>query len=162
MAEETSSSCIPTNWTRVIVGGLIAGVGMNIIGGLINGLLLGKYYTYFMTRVPCPSMLKEPAFLGEWVFYVFPFLVGIGIALVYAWARNGCCGPGPKTALCVGILIGLLMGVPGNTGALMFADLGRAIPLGWMLDAFLQAIAGALIAGAIYKPKNASGGGETE
>ncbi|MBW8049547.1 MAG: hypothetical protein FVQ77_04260 [Cytophagales bacterium] len=142
-----------TNWGRVISGGIAAGIGMSIIGWLINDFLLGKYYTYFATREPCPSMLSEPAYLGEWAFPVLSILAGIGIAYLYTLARNGCCGPGPKTALCLGIVIGLLMGVPSSTGALMYADLGRAIPLGWMLDSLLQAIAGALIAGAIYKPK---------
>jgi len=69
---------------------------------------------------------------------------------VYAWSRN-TIGPGPKSALKIGMLIGFCAGVPGNLAQAAWSPIPRMLPLGWMLDLWGGAMLASLVAGWLYK-----------
>jgi hypothetical protein len=87
------------NWPRVILGGLIAGVVINVFEFLLNGVILAK------------DMDAAIGALGRQVsggalamFTVWGFLVGIFAIWLYAAIRPRY-GAGQKTAACAGAAV---------------------------------------------------------
>ncbi|MBN4049636.1 hypothetical protein JYT36_00245 [Bacteroidales bacterium AH-315-N07] len=138
---------IKLNITRIILGGLVGGFAMIIIGFVVHAVLLEKYYMHFQE---VGSVLKEPrAGLLGMIHFPVNVLVGIPLAALYALCRNHL-GPGPKTALIVGSLVGL-MGLSYATAMYTFNNFGVAIPLGIGIDNLLECVAGTFVAGWLYK-----------
>ena len=88
------------NWTRVILGGLLAGVVINVFESVLNGVVLAKDWEAAM------ATLGKPAMGGSQVavFVVWGFLVGVFAVWLYAAIRPRY-GAGPKTALCAGAAV---------------------------------------------------------
>lgn len=135
------------NTKRILLGGLVAGVVMNVIDGVINGLVLAPRYT---AMSEAGLLLSEPRlpFMPLWVLLVFT--MGLVVAWLYAIARPRL-GPGPKTAILVALAVGFAWGVPTNFSMANWATFGRFLPFMWCVSAFLESIAGTLVAGALYK-----------
>lgn len=130
------------NVGRVLLGGLLAGVVLNIGETLFNVVLFADQMKAFSDRLGLP----EPGTNFIIVAVVMTFALGILIVWLYAMIRPRY-GPGPKTAVCAalivwfvgcvycGILYALILGVPMN----LFV-----IGLAWCLvEYILGAIAGA-------------------
>ena len=84
------------NWTRVMLGGLVAGLIINIFEFVLNGVVLAK------DMEAAISALGRQMGGGQLVmFTVWGFLVGIFAVWLYAGIRPRY-GAGPKTALCAG------------------------------------------------------------
>jgi hypothetical protein len=95
--------------------------------------------------------LKEPRypfFVGMWILLIF--VLSIIVAYLYGWSRN-TAGPGLKTALKIGILVGFCAGFPGNFAEATWSPLPRILPLGWMLEMWIGAILASVVAGYLYK-----------
>lgn len=130
------------NFGRVILGGLVAGLIINIGEFLLNEVIFVKQMEEVFRRInlPRPGATFIVTAIG------ITFLLGIVIVWLYAMIRLRY-GPGPKTAIiaafvawfCVyfysGILSGTLIGLP--TG-LMLAGMAWGI-----LEYILGALAGA-------------------
>lgn len=120
------------NLGRVLLGGLVAGAVLNIGEFLLNGVLLANQMKDFFTRCG----LTPPGGRGLFLLVLFTFLMGIFLLFVYAAIRPGC-GPGPKTALCAG-LIGWF--------CVYFYNSAVAVALGFVpLNVFLIAFAYGLV-----------------
>lgn len=87
------------NLARVILGGLVAGVVLNIGEFLLNDIVLGAQMREFFARLRLP----EPGNRFIVVAVLLTFIVGIVIVWMYA-AMRPRLGPGPKTAICAGLL----------------------------------------------------------
>lgn len=109
------------NFGRVVLGGLLAGLILNIGEYLLNAKVLEAQMKSFMTQ----HNFTEPAnFIA--IAVVMTFVLGIVIVLGYACIRP-CLGPGVKTAIIAGlfawfgvyvycgIINGVLFGIPMNT-----------------------------------------------
>ena len=134
------------NVGRVLLGGIVAGIILNVGEFLLNDMVLGAQMKAFFAE----HNLKEPgpSFLVAAVGGTF--VLGIVMVLGYAAIRPRF-GASPKTAiiaalfawfgiyLYTGILHGLMFGIPVNTMLLV---------LGWgLVEYILAALAGA----ALYK-----------
>jgi len=87
------------NWTRVILGGLVAGVIINIFEYVLNGVILAK------DMEAAISALGRQMGGGElMMFTVWGFLVGIFAVWLYAAIRPRY-GAGLKTAACAGAAV---------------------------------------------------------
>jgi hypothetical protein len=88
------------NLGRVLLGGLIAGVVLNIGEFLLNGVVLADDMKGDLLRLGLPA---EPGgdFIAKAV--VSTFVLGIAITLLYALIRTQF-GPGVKTAIYAGLL----------------------------------------------------------
>lgn len=88
------------NLGRVIMGGLLAGLVINIGEFVLNAPILGKDWDAAMGE------LGRTAIGGQQiaVFVVMGFFLGITAVWTYAAVRPRM-GPGPKTAICAGSLI---------------------------------------------------------
>src|SRR5712692_1656927 len=96
------------NWTRVILGGLVAGLIINLFEFVLNALLLEKDWANTMTALGKPGELPGTAIM---LFNVRGFLIGITAVWLYAAIRPRY-GAGVKTALCAGSavwVIGILL-----------------------------------------------------
>jgi hypothetical protein len=87
------------NLARVILGGLVAGVVLNIGEVLLNEVVLGAHMREFLARFGLP----EPGNRFVVVAVLLTFILGIVIVWMYA-AMRPRLGPGPKTAISAGLL----------------------------------------------------------
>src|SRR6266700_768753 len=87
------------NWNRVILGGLVAGVIINIFEFVLNGVILAKDMEAAMT-----ALGRQVGGSALAMFTVWGFLVGIFAIWLYAAIRPRY-GAGPKTALCAGAAV---------------------------------------------------------
>ena len=136
------------SWTRLLIGGLVAGVVVNILWYATWALLARRMVSDALQAVGHP--LVESAG-GRIIMIVLGFLIGIVAIWLYAAIRPRF-GPGPRTAAMAGVAAGLFLGV--------FADIGwgstlRLIPATvWATDAIttLVIVVIATIVGAwLYK-----------
>ena len=91
------------NWTRVILGGLVAGVVINVFESVLNGVVLAKDWEAAMAAIGKPPMAGNQIA----VFVLWGFVVGIFAVWFYAAIRPRY-GAGPKTALCAGLAVWFL------------------------------------------------------
>ncbi|MGZ8398545.1 MAG: hypothetical protein ACXWWN_05865, partial [Gemmatimonadales bacterium] len=92
------------NSSRVIVGGLAAGLVMNAIDATTNGFLLGNRWMA-ETEALNPGLLAK-ASSGTMGWVVVDFILGILTVWVYAAIRPRL-GPGPRTAFTAAFVIWL-------------------------------------------------------
>ena len=130
------------NYGRVVLGGLLAGLVLNIGEFLLNDFVLGTQMKDFMTK----HNFVEPGTNFIIVAVGLTFVMGIVLVLGYVCIRTRL-GPGVKTAIIAGlfawfgvyfysgIINGVLFGIP--TGTMM-------VVLGWgLVEYVIAAIAGA-------------------
>lgn len=134
------------NFGRVLIGGLLAGLVLNIGEFLLNDVILGKQMREFFARYGIP----EPGSSFLILAVSLTFAIGIVLVFVYALIRSRL-GPGPKTAIVAGLI--MWFGIYVYTGAIngfLFA-----IPLNVMLIAFvwglIEYVVGAIAGAWAYK-----------
>lgn len=88
------------NWVRVILGGLLAGLIINIGEYVLNELLVKKDWEAAMEALNLQQM-GGGTMAG---FLIMAFLMGIGMIWLYAAIRPRY-GAGPKTAVCAGLAV---------------------------------------------------------
>ncbi len=95
------------NWGRVVLGGLLAGVVLNIVDFLTYGVWLKADMAAAMT-----ALGKSPAAMDSaiplWV--ALDFVSGIGLVWVYAAIRPRF-GAGVKTAVIAGLAVWFFVGL---------------------------------------------------
>jgi hypothetical protein len=87
------------NWSRVLLGGILAGIGANILAFGSWYLFLQGGWSADMAQLGRPIQ-ETVGFNGFWI--VWYFFVGITATWLYAAVRPRF-GPGAKTALIAGI-----------------------------------------------------------
>ena len=119
------------NMGRVIVGGLLAGLVINLGEFVLNGFILEKDWEAAMR-----SLGKEPIGMqAVAVFLALGFLLGITAVWIYAAVRPRL-GAGPKTAICIGLIVWVLTSLFTTLGQLptgIFPNRLLIIPLAWGL-----------------------------
>ena len=136
-------------WGRVVAGGLLAGLIMNVGEAILHGALLARAGTeaYLALGRTVPA---DPANLASLI--VLTFVQGIAAVWLYAAIRPRY-GPGPGTAIRAGLTVWFFSAV--YAGVYLHAGFAGIFPsnvvwppVGWELVEFpLATLAGA----AIYK-----------
>jgi len=135
------------NMGRVILGGIVAGVVMDVLGFLCDGKLLGPMWDSGMVALGHPTMMAH-AF--AW-FNVFGIVGGIFMIWLYAAAR-GTLGAGPKTAILVGLAVWVLGTLLPNASFLVVSGLfSKHLALYTTLGGVVETVAGMLAGAAVYK-----------
>jgi hypothetical protein len=106
-----------SNRGRVILGGLLAGVVINIVEFITNGVILREAWGQAMQALGKPTQLSAGAIV---IFNIWGFLLGIAAVWLYAAIRPRY-GAGPKTAIRAGLVAWAI--------AVFLANLGN-YPLG--------------------------------
>jgi hypothetical protein len=92
------------NWGRVFLGGLLAGVIINIGETLCGTVILRRQWDAAMAALGV-TMPGGAQAMTVWILYGFVF--GIAAVWLYAAIRPRY-GAGPKTALCAGLAMWLV------------------------------------------------------
>jgi len=100
------------NWGRVVLGGLLAGVVVNIFEYVANGVVLMADWEAAMR-----ALGREMSPTAIAVFIVWGFIMGIAAVWLYAAVRPRF-GPGPQTAALSGCACWVLGYALPNLGML--------------------------------------------
>jgi hypothetical protein len=122
------------NWTRVLLGGLLAGIVGLIFQFAVWVPLVGRSLSAALQTLGHPMQETVGATV---VMVVLIFVVGILAIWLYAAIRPRY-GAGPGTAALAGVVVGLLMGVFPDIAWGLFL---RLIPARvWVTDAVLSLV----------------------
>jgi hypothetical protein len=130
-------------WKSVILGGLLAGLVINVIAYLVDGVILQSNWADALKTVG-----HAPAFSGGELaaFLIIGFLTGIFTIWLYAAIRPRY-GAGPNAAVCAGIavwVIGTLLPILGPMVIHMYSrHLMAYDTLAGLIEVVLGAVAGA-------------------
>ena len=90
-----------TNRVRVLLGGLLAGLVINVVEFVTNGVVLRDAWGRAMQALGKPAQLSAGAIV---VFNIWGFLLGIAAVWLYAAIRPRY-DAGPKTATRAGVFM---------------------------------------------------------
>ncbi len=130
------------NYGRVVLGGLVAGVIINIGEFILNEQILKTDWEEAM------KALNQPAMGGSAIslLVVLCMFLGVFLTWVYAAIRPRFT-PGPKTAVCAGLIVWILTYAwPSLSGMVMNVFPARLFVIGmiWgLFEAPIAALAGA-------------------
>ena len=130
-----------TNVARVILGGLLAGLILNVFESVLNGVVFASQWDAF------EKMLGRQMRPGAIPFFVVAtFVTGIGVVWLYAAARPRF-GPGPKTATLTGTAFWLFAyAIPSANSVVAGLSPGRltaTVTVILLVGAILASICGA-------------------
>ena len=127
------------NWGRIILGGLLSGVVINILEATLHEGVLKDAGAAAMQELG-----KSGEFGGGQIamFNVMGFLMGIALVWLYAAIRPRY-GAGPKTAMCAGTAVWFLAYVLPTIGQIAM-DLW---PMGMLLIAIAWGLVEMILAG---------------
>jgi hypothetical protein len=136
------------NVGRVVAGGLVAGLVMNVVDGIANGAILGAQWLEETRRLGVDvSQAAQSRSLMGWV--IFDFLCGIALVWLYAAVRPRY-GAGPKTALIAGLALWFITHLAFSAWA--FTGLySTGIVAASTFGGLVAAIAAGLAGCALYK-----------
>ncbi|MGH7679070.1 MAG: hypothetical protein ACRENU_11430 [Gemmatimonadaceae bacterium] len=141
------------NTSKVLVGGLVAGIVGNVLGFLLFGLWLGPTFEREVAAA-APSLAEKAAGgMGMATPIISSFVVGILLVWLYA-AMRPRFGPGPKTAIYAALVVVVL-------GFLFHMDLwvlGLTSPATYMLAtlaALIQTVGASWVGAMLYKEEGA-------
>ena len=136
-----------TNWMRVILGGLLAGLIVNICEFLVNGLVLGAQWEAAMKALNRSSVVGIGPTVVLWLW---GFLIGVYALWLYANLRFRF-GPGPRTAVITGIAVWIPASLLGMMiPAALHLYRYRLIAIGVALE-FVEIILGTVAGAWLYK-----------
>ena len=135
------------NWIRVLIGGMVAGVVINVFQFAAWVLFVNSSLSATLEALGHP--LKE-TFGTTVLWVVLSFLLGILFVWLYAAIRPRC-GAGPRTAALAGVAAGVLLLIP-NIG---WGSMLRLIPARvWAIDAvdtLVISVVATLLGAWVYK-----------
>ncbi len=138
------------NTKRVWIGGLVGGVVWIVWATIVNfALMMPKYEAAMQAGTMLnEEQMRYPFFMLVWLVQFLA--LGVLLAALYAGVRT-TWGPGPGTAIKVGLIGGVLAGFPVDFYLATWAPFSRAIPGGWLLELLVGAVLATLVAGFMYR-----------
>jgi hypothetical protein len=134
------------NVGRVVVGGLVAGLVMNVVDGVTNGAILNARWEAESKRLGIDMSVQSQALAG-WVTY--DFLCGIVLLWLYASIRPRY-GAGAKTAVIAGLALWFITHLA--FAAWVFTGLySFGVVAASTLGGLVAGVAGGLAGCALYK-----------
>ena len=132
------------NMARVVLGGLVAGVVVNLFEFVANGIILDPDWRAAMTALgrQMPS--------GVAGFVVWGFLMGLGVIWLYAVARPRF-GPGTKTAAIVALGYWIFAYAVPNFGTGVLGLFPNRLLVISTLVGLVELIAASLAGASLYK-----------
>lgn len=145
------------NWTRLIIGGLVASWICFATDGLMhNQLLEADWARLFEALCGEPPPSKEHEHAAALIsFFDYELGRGLGAVFLYVMMRARY-GAGPKTALWAGVVTWLVCSVSGPA---QFIPLGLfSHALWWKMGAihFVTTLAATLAGAAIYRERSST------
>ena len=130
------------NLGRVILGGLLAGLVINISEFVLNTVVVGAEMDAVLKARNMPP-IGSTAIV---TFVLFGFLLGIVTIWLYAAIRPRY-GAGPRSAIMAGLIVFFLAYIYGNAGLTVMGFMPASMMLiidGWgLVEILIAAVAGA-------------------
>jgi hypothetical protein len=136
------------NKTRVAIGVVTGGLVWSVWSMVVNVVFLGAHYAAAQASGQLLKEARYPLFLVYWFLGLFIFTYIL--TWIYLSLRE-TLGPGPKTALRVGFLVGFAIAFPINLSVAAWVPIERAFPLWWMIDMWVGSVLATLVSAALYK-----------
>jgi hypothetical protein len=140
------------NWKKVILGGLLAGLLINVVEFVVNGWLLAERWAAAIKAIPNAEPMGV---LPMVAFNVSGFVVGIFTIWLYAAIRPRY-GAGPKTAACAGAAVWALGYLLANVAPMVLHLVPRRLMAIGIAVALVEVIAAAILGAAVYKEEPTS------
>ncbi len=134
------------NAGRVLVGGLFAGLIINVSESILNLGVIANESAAAMEALGLPPVGGAAVM----VFVVFGFLIGIATVWLYAAIRPRF-GPGPKTAIIAGVIVWALAYLWPAVGDGMINLAPARLYVTAVVWQAVEMIVAALVGGAVYK-----------
>jgi hypothetical protein len=136
------------NSKRMIVGGILGGVVWGLWSMIVNTAFLSKKYGEAQA---VGEFLREPRYPLFLLWYILILIVlSMGLAWLYVVSR-ATLGPGPLSAIKVGLVVGLIGSVPSSFAQSAWAPISRYFPLGWLLEGLVGCTLATLFAAWYYR-----------
>jgi len=135
------------NWSRILFGGLLAGMVINAGEYLLHRIVLQQDWGDLMQRFKETPAAKSGEFA---VLTVAGFLMGVLTVWLYAAIRVRS-GPGPRTALSAALAVWIPGYFLGLIVPLMLSILPAKIVFLSMVAGLVELIFGALLGGLLYR-----------
>jgi hypothetical protein len=137
------------NWGRVILGGIAAGIVINISEYILNDIVFKTQMEAAMKTLG-KTVPTSGAAIAVWV--VWSFVIGIMAVWLYAAIRPRY-GAGPGTAVKAGIAVWILVQL---LGTVVFANLGLfPVNVGILIWTLVESVVATLVGAWLYKEEAA-------
>lgn len=134
---------------RLILGGLVAGLIINVVEGVTNGAILGDQWKEWASRTA--AILQQPSqAAGMVIWTVLAFAIGLAGLWLYAAIRPRY-GPGPRTALYAALFLWLTFWVFTALQSLALGTIPHRFLAIGLIGGLVAAVAGMLAGCAIYR-----------
>lgn len=134
------------NFGRVLLGGIVAGLVLNVFEFFLNGVLLRDRMLADMKRMGLTPPGTGFGLLAAGLTFVF----GILAVLLYAMIRSRL-GPGPKTALIVALILWFCLYAYSGTINMMLISVPPKIIVMILAWGLVEYPMGILAGAALYK-----------
>ena len=134
------------NFGRVLMGGLVAGLVMNIGEFVLNGVILHSQMEADFKRMNLTPPGNSFVALAVGLTFVF----GIVAVLLYAMIRSRL-GPGPKTAIVTALIVWFCICAYGGTINMILISVPPNIIVMVIAWCLVEYIVGILAGAALYK-----------
>jgi hypothetical protein len=136
------------NQGRVWLGALVGGIVWWLWSAGVNTAMLGRLYTEAQQKGQLLASSRISLFIVFWL--VTLIILSAVIASLYGHLRQ-TMGPGPKTALKIGLMVGFAAGFPLSLCMATWGTFPVTMPIWWCLDLWVGACVSAVISGWLYK-----------
>lgn len=140
------------NLGRVIIGGIVAGVVINIVEGLLNGVILEKQWSDVMIGLGKSGTTSVKQIVA---FNIWGFATGILMIWLYAGLRPRL-GAGPKTAVCAGLFVWATAYALGGAAPVIMHMIPPGLMATLLAIGVVEAMAAAVAGAYFYKEEGAA------
>lgn len=140
------------NIGRWFLGGIVAGIGVNFLGYLVDGVILAPRWAHDMTRLGRPEFTASQL---VW-FNVIGMAMGLLAVWVYAAIRPRF-GAGVRTAIVAGIAVWVATSLLPNASIMWVTGLfNNHLTLYTTAGALIELVVGTLAGAAVYREGDAT------
>lgn len=134
------------NFARVILGGIVAGIVLDILGYLVDGVMLSARWTFAMQQ------LGRTGFsLNQMIRFN---ILGLGWGILAIWlyaAIRPRYGAGPGTAVCAGLAAWAIGTLLPNAGLWLAGILPRGLTVLTTGGGIVESVVAVLAGAALYQ-----------
>jgi hypothetical protein len=146
MAMDRPGASSQINLGRVIGGGLLCGLVINISETILNVVVVAADMEAALKERNLPALGMSPI-MG---FVLFAFLLGIGTVWLYAAIRPRF-GPGVKTAVITGVVVWLLAYVYSGLAMTFMGFFPLGLMMFTLVWGLVEVVAGAVAGAWLYR-----------
>jgi hypothetical protein len=139
------------NTGRVITGGIVAGVVINVIEFIMNGVVLSGRMSDFYVKMG----IAEPGGAAMAWYVVLGFVLGFLIAWTYAAIRPRF-GPGPRSAFFAAVAVWVAGALVPILGLVLMGIYPLSLGIIGLAYVFVEFLVAAMVAGVIYQETTAA------